>query len=76
MTPPQHAHECPIPECIERLTRIEERMDALMRSVQGNGQPGLAQRVSALELWRSGIAAVLAFLLAAGGVLGAVLGHK
>lgn len=55
-------------ECHERLARIEEQLAALTKAVLGNGQPGLVQRLSAVEHWRSGIVAVIAFLAAAGGL--------
>ena len=60
------------PDISERLGRIEEKLERIERCVGGNGQPGLEQRVSGLERWRSGIVAVLSFLVFAAGIAVAV----
>ena len=37
----------------DTLVRIETSLADLVKLVKGNGQPGLLQRISGLELWRS-----------------------
>lgn len=60
---------------IELHTMVEEMRGRLF----GNGQPGKCRmhddRISRLELWRSGIVGVLIFLSAASGVVMFALSH-
>lgn len=57
----------------ELLVRVDERVAQLIAEVKGSDkQPGLVQRVSDLETWRSGLVAVWAFVLAAIGIYAAV----
>lgn len=47
-------NECPMHQDDHDMI-VEMRADLkdLIRTVKGNGQPGLVQRVGSLELWRS-----------------------
>jgi hypothetical protein len=47
------------------LVRVDASVADIMKLVKGNGQPGLIQRVTALELWRSMLLGMWAFVAAA-----------
>jgi hypothetical protein len=50
----------------ENLGRQDERLDKIETAVMGNGQPGLAQKVEALQTgnsWTRGVGAGIVFLL-------------
>lgn len=51
----------------QNLGRQDERLEAIETAVMGNGQPGLAQKVEALQRdrnWTWGLGAGLTFVLA------------
>ena len=53
-------------EIKENLSRQDERLENIETAVLGNGQPGLAQKVEALQSghnWTKGVGAGIVFLL-------------
>lgn len=42
------------------LSRIEQKVDTAVKSIEGNGQPGLMQRVGSLEQDRAKVFGVVA----------------
>ena len=54
------------------LVRVDGSVADLLKLVKGNGQPGLVQRVTALELWRSMLLGMWAFIAAATMIYAAV----
>lgn len=54
------------------LLRIDNTVADIAKIVKGNGQPGLVQRVTALELWRSMLLGMWAFIAAATMIYAAV----
>ncbi len=49
----------------DMLVRVDASVTDLVKLVKGNGQPGLLQRVTALELWRSMLLGMWAFIAGA-----------
>lgn len=52
-------------ELKESVGRIEQKVDTAVRAIEGNGQPGLRQRVESLESDRSkmwGVGAAVTFV--------------
>ncbi len=56
----------------DMLIEINASMKDLVKLVKGNGQAGLLQRVTALELWRSMLLGMWAFIAAASMIYAAV----
>jgi len=56
----------------DMLVRVDASVSDLVKLVKGNGQPGLLQRVTALELWRSMLLGMWAFIAAASMIYAAV----
>ena len=53
----------------ELLGRLDERTERIVKILEGNGQPGIVQRVSVLENNSAGVKAIVAFA-GSSGVLG------
>jgi len=51
---------------VTSIARIEAKLDAVVKSVNGNGMPGLVQKIDALEASKNrvwGMGAAMAFII-------------
>jgi len=59
-------NSCPSCDVVERLARIDERLENLEHQLLGNGQPGRCaiheKEITSLILWRSRLAGALAIV--------------
>lgn len=58
---------------LETLGRLDERTERLLNVVEGNGQPGLKQRVESLEEHKNKVTGAVAVVTLIGGGVWSVL---
>jgi hypothetical protein len=62
----------PVTSDHDLIIEIHTTVKAMQKTIDGNGQPGLIQRVGSLELWRSMLAGATALIVLAATIWAAV----